>query len=213
MRNGQSAGPHPAQVGWDEYYKANPLEQVPWYTDRIDDDFASLLEKHAKGLRTVLDLGTGPGTAAIYLARAGFLVTATDISPTAIEIAKSRAGEASAQITWMVDDIVRSEIKGKFDMIHDRGCFHILKPTLRARYVDQVTRLLHRGGLLFIKTFSKREPGDWGPNRFDVDELQSYFRPGFALLASSEVDFPSTFERQPAGLIAVFRLEPSPQSP
>ena len=95
----------------------------------------------------LLDLGTGPATQAIELSKLGFQVTSTDISENAI----TRAKRISKGIDFIVDDILESKLKqDSFDYIFDRGCFHVLEPSCRHRYVNQVGRLLRAGGLLNI---------------------------------------------------------------
>jgi 2-polyprenyl-3-methyl-5-hydroxy-6-metoxy-1,4-benzoquinol methylase len=69
-----------------------------------------------------LDLGTGPGTQAIHLARRGFAVTATDISEAAIRLASEKAQNEGLEITWEQDDILDTRLDRQFDFIFDRGC-------------------------------------------------------------------------------------------
>ncbi len=194
-----------AQIGWDAYYQTRELKTVPWFTEQMDQDFAALLAKYGKSAKTILDLGTGPGTTAIALARMGYRVTACDISPFIVEVARQRAGDLAEAIDWRVDDIIRTSLSGPFELIHDRGLFHVLKEKLRPVYVEQVGRLLKPNGILFLKTFSKQEPGDWGPYRFDIDELKDYFSKYFGLLEWHDTEIPSTQEKDPKALMAVFQ--------
>lgn len=194
-----------AQIGWDAYYQTRELNTVPWYTEQMDQDFAALLAKYGKSAKTILDLGTGPGTTAIALARLGYQVTACDISPFIIEVAKQRAGDFAEAIDWRVDNIIHTSLSGPFELIHDRGLFHVLKEKLRPVYVEQVRRLLKPNGILFLKTFSKQEPGDWGPYRFDIDELKDYFSKYFGLLEWQDTEIPSTKEKDPKALAAVLQ--------
>jgi SAM-dependent methyltransferase len=202
----QTSSVHPAQAGWDEYYRGRELKDVLWYTEQMDRDIAALFVKYGKAAKTVLDLGTGPGTAAIELARLGYQVTASDISPTIIAVARQRAGALADSIDWRVDDIIRTSLSGPFEIIHDRGLFHVLKDKLRPRYVEQVGRLLKPHSLLFLKTFSKQEPGDWGPYRFDIGELREYFLKYFDLLEWQDTEIPSTKEKDPKAVLAIFQL-------
>jgi SAM-dependent methyltransferase len=202
---GQTAGAHPAQLGWDAYYQARALKTVPWFTEQMDQDVAALLAKYGQSAKTILDLGTGPGTTAIALARLGYRVTACDISPFIVEVARQRAGDLAEAIDWRVDDIIRTSLTGPFELVHDRGLFHVLKEKLRPVYVEQVSRLLKVNGILFLKTFSKHEPGDWGPFRFDIDELKNYFAKDFGLLEWHDTEIPSTKAEDPKALVAVFQ--------
>lgn len=194
-----------AQIGWDAYYQARELNTVPWYTEKMDQDFAAFLAKYGKSAKTILDLGTGPGTTAIALAKMGYQVTACDISPFILEVARQRAGDLAEAIDWRVDNIIHTSLSRPFELIHDRGLFHVLKEKLRPVYVEQVRRLLKANGVLFLKTFSKQEPGDWGPYRFDIDELKDYFSKYFGLLEWQDTEIPSTKENDPKALLAVFQ--------
>jgi cyclopropane fatty-acyl-phospholipid synthase-like methyltransferase len=56
-------------------------------------------------------------------------------------------------IQFLVDDVLASRLDGNFDVIFDRGCFHVLEPEDRARYVETVSALLEPQGHLFLKCF------------------------------------------------------------
>ena len=92
---------------WDTFYKENKVEKMPWYEEGLDPD----IEKEVKAKKlengNFLDLGTGPGTQAIQLAKHGFKVMGTDLSPTAIEQAK----KLSSGVNFVSDDILNSKLK------------------------------------------------------------------------------------------------------
>ena len=58
----------------------------------------------AIGGRTILDVGTGTGRAALALARRGALVTGVDASPEMLIVARRRAAEAQMAITFQQGD-------------------------------------------------------------------------------------------------------------
>jgi SAM-dependent methyltransferase len=70
-----------------ELYKQQEVESLPWFNPELDDDLEKALDELGLRSGSALDLGTGPGTQAIHLARRGFAVTATDISEAAIHLA------------------------------------------------------------------------------------------------------------------------------
>jgi SAM-dependent methyltransferase len=153
--------------------------------------------------RRFLDLGTGPATQAMELSKLGFKVTATDISENAIARAKSM----SNGIEFFVDDILESKLKGgSFEYIFDRGCFHVLEPSSRQKYVNQVSRILRDGGLVFLKTFSAKEPSrGGGPYRFSIDEIDSIFSDRFVIDFFKETVYQGTLEILPKALFIVLR--------
>ena len=189
---------------WDNLYTNEAsVGSLPWYNKDLDDDLREHLStmKITKG--RFLDLGTGPATQAIELSKLGFQVTATDISENAI----TRAKRMAKDIEFIVDDILESKLKGgSFDYMFDRGCFHVLEPSSRQRYVTQVSRLLRDGGLLFLKTFSAKEPSrGGGPYRFSIDEIDLIFSDRFVRESFKETVYQGTLEILPKALFVVLR--------
>ena len=112
----------------------------------------------------------------------------------------------SKGIEFIVDDILESKLKeDSFDYIFDRGCFHVLEPSSRRRYVSQVSRLLRDEGLLFLKTFSAKEPsrGGGGPYRFSIDEIDSIFSDRFVRQSFKETVYQGTLDILPKALFVV----------
>ena len=126
---------------WDVYYKQNNVETMPWYEKNLDLDMLEEIQFLEKG--EFLDLGTGPGTQAIELAKNGFKVTGSDVSTSAIEKAKSHTGN----VNFVIDDILNSKFESEsFDYILDRGCFHVLSVDERITYLNQIKRILKKKG-------------------------------------------------------------------
>ena len=151
----------------------------------------------------MFDLGTGPGTQAIALAKRGFEVTATDISETAVTKARRRAGKEEVTIEFLRDDILESRVEGPFHLVLDRGCFHVLEPDRRGEYVETVHRLLEPGGHLFLKCFSNREPGDEGPYRIARQEVADLFEPKFDIVSTNDSIFRGKREPPPRAIFFV----------
>jgi len=189
---------------WNNLY-ANEASvgSLPWYNEDLDNDLREFLHSMNMTKGRLLDLGTGPATQAIELSKLGFQVTASDISENAIR----RAKRMSNEIDFIVDDILESKLKdNSFDYIFDRGCFHVLEPSSRKRYVDQVSRLLRKGGLLFLKTFSANERSrGGGPYRFSIDEIDSIFSDRFVRKSFKEAVYQGTLDILPKALFVVLR--------
>jgi len=64
----------------------------------------------------VLDLGTGTGYVAIYLARRGFEVDATDVSRRALELARGNIGANGVSVNLYRSDLF-SDVRGPYDLI------------------------------------------------------------------------------------------------
>jgi SAM-dependent methyltransferase len=65
-----------------------------------------------------LDVGSGEGADAIWLAEQGWAVTAVDISEVAVARARTAADRVGAIIHWIVDDVLRTSLPaGSFDLV------------------------------------------------------------------------------------------------
>ena len=111
---------------------------MPWYNENLDSDLENELDCRKITGGKFLDLGTGPATQAILLAKRGFNVTASDLSEAAINRARNvYANEKN--VNFIVDDILNSNLEdNEFDYIFDRGCFHVLLPTDRQKYITKI---------------------------------------------------------------------------
>ena len=152
-----------------------------------------------------LDLGTGPGTQAIQLAQRGFDVTATDLSEAAIRLARAKAETQGLAIRWQQDDILSSRLTGLFDLVFDRGCFHVFPSERRQNYISTVAGLLKPGGFFFLKCFSQLQPGTQGPNRFTPAQIQSIFSSGLQVRSVSETVYQGTLDPLPRALFCVMQ--------
>lgn len=193
-------------TSWERLYATSDVASLPWYMPNLDPDFAHALMAHKINGARVLDLGTGPATQAMNLARRGFDVLATDISPSAIKKAKAAAKDARLAIEFRVDDILRSKLGSNVvDAIVDRGVFHVLPPNKRSVYVKTVHRALRPNGWLFLKCFSDKEPGTYGPYRIAAQELRGHFSGTFEIVSIVDSVFNGTLEPYPKALFATFR--------
>jgi len=193
--------------GWDDYYKKNKVEDMPWYEKNLDTDLEN--EIKSKNLRKgrFLDLGTGPGTQAIQLAKRNFEVTATDISSSAIEKAKKLSNE----INFLVDDVLDSKLSDRdFDFIFDRGIFHLFDVSQRPQYVKQIKRILDENGILFLKCMSideKNLPDDDMPHKLSKQEITDAFDDDFDIQRIVDTVFNESMGIKPKALFTVLKIK------
>lgn len=115
-----------------------------------------------------LDLGSGEGGDAIWLAGLGWRVTAVDISPVALERAARHAEEAGvgARIEWQRHVLGETFPEGSFDLVsaqflHSYGDFP------RERILRRAAGAVAPGGVLFIVGHAGWAP--WQEAAGDVD--------------------------------------------
>jgi cyclopropane fatty-acyl-phospholipid synthase-like methyltransferase len=197
----------PVFPGWDERYRQQAVESMPWFYPELDDDLRHALDQLGLQSGRALDLGTGPGTQAMQLAQRSFEVTATDISETAIRLAREKAAAQGLSITWQQDDILATRLSGPFDLIFDRGCFHVLPPERRPDYVFTTAGLLKPGGFFFLKCFSHLQAGPQGPHRFTPEQIRALFRSQFQVRSITETVYQGTLDPLPRALFCVMQRE------
>ncbi|EYF04638.1 SAM-dependent methyltransferase [Chondromyces apiculatus] len=188
---------------WESLYRDGAVTEMPWYHPELDGDLESALKRLGITSGKALDLGTGPGTQALSLAERGFEVTGSDLSTSAVDKAEALARERGLSVRFVQDDILNSQIEGPFEVIFDRGCFHVLPPERRGEYVRVVHGLTAPGGHFFLKCFSTRQPGDLGPYQFDAAQIQSLFGNHFEVQSIDETVYLGQRDPAPRALFCV----------
>jgi SAM-dependent methyltransferase len=180
---------------------------MPWYNEILDSDLEDELARRKITNGKFLDIGTGPATQAIWLAKRGFNVIGSDLSETAIKRANSvYANEKN--IDFVVDDILNSKLKAnEFDYIFDRGCFHVLLPVDRQRYITKIKQILRNNGILFLKCFSDKERRQEGPYKFSQDEIMDLFNKHFEMVNIKETVYQGTLDPYPKALFVVMKFK------
>ncbi len=191
---------------WDRLYESSALGELPWFTEQLDADLARELQTLKRG--RLLDVGTGPGTTAIFAARSGFDVVATDVSSTALGVARRRAN--GERIAWVLDDFLDSRLWGRFDVLVNRGCLHCLPRTSWPDYARTAGRLVEPGGTLLLKVHAPEEAGRHGTSPGGPEELRAVFGEWFTLVATHASEYGGTIRPSPRALLVVLaRTEPT----
>ena len=192
---------------WDDYYKNEKIEKMPWYNKKLGFDLEDELNARQLNNGIFLDLGTGPGTQAIELAKKGFDVIGSDIAETVIERNKIMYENQYQNIKFVVDNILESDFKDNyFDYIFDRGCFHVFSDEDRPKYYNQIKRILKQKGILFLKCFSIDEPMKDGPYRFSHNDIHNIFSKNFQINKIKKTVYQGTLDPLPKALFSVMKL-------
>ncbi len=158
---------------WDQVYRDRSLNEIPWHTNQPDRHLVRLLKEKKIKKGVVLDLCSGDGTNSLYLASKGFQVTGVDISPTAVEIAKTRSAKRKLSCDYHVGDVLKFKYDQTYDFIFDRGCFHHISKKKKPEYVRLINGLLNPKGMFYLLCFSdKNRPYE---KNLSKDEIRFYF--------------------------------------
>ncbi len=167
--------------GWEAVYRELPPTELPWNAGAPDADLVAFVQSMPECGGIALDIGTGPGHDAAFLASAGFSVLACDVSKSAIELAEEniRAAGCLNRVDLRETDILSLRLPNRLSFAYDRGCWHFLSLKDRQLYLEKVQAALDPGAPFLLRTFSDaQEPGS-GPKRFSKEELESELRPFF----------------------------------
>ena len=180
---------------WDERYQGDDL---PWDTGEVDPHLLDLFSDATLRPCRTLELGCGTGTNAIFLADRGFEVHAVDISPRAIELARSKAAQSGSKIRFEVHDILAAPIDAPpFDFVFDRGVFHVFdEADERCLFAQRVADCLAPNGLWLSLMGSTEGPArDHGPPRRSARDIVEAVEPVLELVrlrgTSFHADIPS----------------------
>jgi SAM-dependent methyltransferase len=176
---------------------------MPWYNENLDYDLEEGLNRRKISSGKFLDLGTGPATQSVLLAKRGFKVIGSDLSESAVNRARNVYADEK-NVNFIVDDILNSKLReNDFDYVFDRGCFHVLLPADRQTYISKIKQILKDNGIVFLKCFSDKEPRQEGPYKFSQDGIRDLFSKYFMIDSIKETVYQGTLDPFPKALFAV----------
>lgn len=138
------------KLSWD---KSSTCEEMFKHGTNLSLHKLLSAQKIALDELQVLDLGTGTGTSALYLAQYGARVTGVDISSTAIELAHKNAQSLDLKAYFHVGDVLSFDLGSKFDLVVDSTILHcIVGDEDRKKFYQVVKNHLKSNGLFFVNT-------------------------------------------------------------
>jgi SAM-dependent methyltransferase len=131
-------------ASWDRRYSQAELVWSVTPNQFFAEEVAALAPGRA------LDLGTGEGRNAVWLAERGWDTTAVDFSGVGIEKARSLAARRRCSVTWVIEDLLTFRpALASFDLV---ALVYIHLPALQRRHVltTAVSTLASAGRLVVI---------------------------------------------------------------
>jgi len=180
---------------WDAKHAAEQTTQKP------SSFLKEIFEGHSWPLPKgrALDIATGKGRNAIFLAERGFQVVGIDISPVALDMARRAGKEKSLAIDWQEEDLERIELPtSHYDLVLN---FNYLQRSL----VPEIKKTLKPSGWVIFETYLIDQSKAGDPISPDYllrhNELQDCFR-DFRVLYYREGEFPQSEGAFRAALLA-----------
>ena len=146
---------------WDQVYRTKPVDQTSWFCPHLAHSLEAIDALRLPTDAHIIDIGAGASSLIADLLTRGFRnLTALDIAPTAIELARASTPNCPDSVRWITGDVRTADLPpATFDLWHDRAAFHFLTdPAHRAAYIDQAARALRPGAHILIATFAPDGP-------------------------------------------------------
>jgi SAM-dependent methyltransferase len=173
---------------WNEHYEQGFL---PWDTGVPEPMLIEAVESGDLPSGQALDVGCGTGNNAIWLAQHGYEVQGVDIAPLAIEQARAKLPVGLNCRFATLDFLVERPEGGPFQLVFDRGCFHVFdEPSDREKFASQVAALLAPGGVwLSLIGSTEGRPREVGPPRRSLRDIANAIEPHLELLSIRSAEF------------------------
>lgn len=165
-------------IPWDQHSTTHVLDRV-------------IREFSVKPCR-VLELGCGTGRNAIHLARLGFDVTAVDLVPRAIDLARENARQAGVNVRFHAADFRHLPDRGEpFPFVLDCGFYHCVRREMLGELLAFLESVTKPGSLWLTLTGNANDPqpGAKGPPRLRASELCAELESLFAVVELRETRF------------------------
>jgi SAM-dependent methyltransferase len=198
---------------WDERYAHG---DTPWDTDEPDPHLVELVQSGVVAPGRTLEVGSGTGTNAVWLAARGFDVVGVDVSARAVDMANARAAGAPGRCAFSVLDFLADDPpSGPFDFVFDRGCFHVFDaPGDRSRFAQRVAAVLRPEGRWLSLIGSSEGPArDHGPPRRSARDVAEAIEPALELLWLRGTEFHADLPSPARAWLCLARRRTVPAQP
>lgn len=154
----------PGNDDWDERYSAS--EQI--WSGQPNGALVAGVTHLAPG--RALDVGCGEGADAVWLAKAGWDVTALDVSGVALARAARHANDAGVEVAWVHDGLVEAGLAaGSFDLVSAQ--YPVLARTSDHRAEQVLQDLVAPGGTLLVVHHSPADMAHAREQGWNADEF------------------------------------------
>lgn len=127
------------------------VDCLQWESARPVRALVALFDRAELRPRRVLELGCGNGVNAVFMASRGCEVTAVDVSPTALKMARDKARLAGVGLELVEGDAFELDPgREPYDLVFDRGMFHHIPVVHFEAYKDLVADRLAPDGYLHL---------------------------------------------------------------
>jgi 2-polyprenyl-3-methyl-5-hydroxy-6-metoxy-1,4-benzoquinol methylase len=183
---------------WEERYLT---QDIPWEGSAHHPKTEQLFLKYIPAEKSVLDVGCGKGMNARWLANAGYVVTAIDISPEAIRLAKQ---ENNSIHFIAMDFLEHSSQLPIFNAVFDCAVLQVLKEEQRTLFSKKMADHCEQDGYWINISCSKdqaefiaKQTGVKAPPYLTAEKIIKVAEPWFEIIEMQSCEF--TIHRKESG--------------
>lgn len=188
---------------WDAAYDHGEATRS-WFQQQAGESLRMLDAAGVTAADSVIDVGGGTSRLVDGLLARGYHdVTVLDVSGRALEYARERLGEASAQVEWIAAEILDWQPVRRYHLWHDRALLHFLTADdARRRYVELLDSATGSGAVVLLATFAPEGPDHCSGlpvRRYSADELMALLGAPWRLVVTEQEQHTT-----PAGAVQPF---------
>jgi len=158
------------KADWIEAWKEDPHWAKSDKPSKLAQDFVKLIKEN-KGVN-VLEIGCGNGRDSIFFSREGLEVTAIDLSPDAIKIAKDNAKKAKVSVDFIAEDIEKWTSDKTFDGIYSLSVLH---STSMKKSIKNIASMMNEGAMALLYLYKKSDYQDGTEVNFETKDAEKIF--------------------------------------
>lgn len=195
---------------WENVYQTKQLTEVSWYQPTPQTSLNLIKEANLPKDAAIIDIGGGDSFLTDHLLELGYTnLTVLDISEKALTRAKTRLGERSHLVNWIVSDVTEFIPVKKYALWHDRATFHFLTSGEKIKlYVSLVNEFIEPKGYLVMGTFSDNGPKKCSGleiTQYNENSMNQLFDQGFDRIKCFAEHHPTPFSTTQNFLFCSFR--------
>ena len=194
---------------WESRYQE---EVLPWDAGIVSCHLVELVAEYDLADGTAVEVGCGTGTNARWLCEHFDRVVATEVSETALEVA--RRGGVPKNLTLVEHNIIEMPLSEgpDVDFVFDRGVFHVFDEPLRSKFAERVASSLKVGG--YWLSLCGSADGYWegqGPPRLSLADIAEASELHFEIQVAKAIFFQDGDGDGPPGW-AILRRKRTPKA-
>jgi SAM-dependent methyltransferase len=154
-------------------FNAIYIGRPPWDTGVSPPELVTFLQSAEPG--RALDLGSGPGTNLVTMARHGWAVVGVDFALLSVIQARLKLHRADCDGRVIWGDVTGDpDVGAPFDLVLDMGCYHGLSQPGRKAYRQNLRQWLRPGGTYLLYAHRQTPDSTHGIREADLTALDTF---------------------------------------